>query len=439
MTSGDRSLQLTEQPALHSRARPLEEGTTVTIDASQLRQEMVGFGAAITDSTAWLVQTRMSQPQREAFIRELFGRENAGLGFSFTRITIGASDFSRDHYSLADSADPTLSSFSTARMQEYVFPTLKAALNVNPDLKVMATPWSAPAWMKTSGSLIKGQLKSEHYGTYAEYLTRYILEADKMGIPTDYLSIQNEPDYEPDTYPGMRWGPAGRALFIGQHLGPTLRAHNITTQILDWDHNWDLPHQPLDVLSDPIARAEISGVAWHCYAGEVDAQTTVRTVWPDKDVFFTECSGGGWAPNFSDNLIWKSRNLIIGATRHWSRGVLMWNLALDENHGPHKGGCSDCRGVVTINSQTGAVERNEEYYVFGHASRFVQQGARRIETQSSETLPNVAFLNPDGDRVLLVLNPGQSDVSFLIQEGQQSFRAEMPAQTLATYLWPSAH
>lgn len=435
MTSGDRSRLLNEEAAVSFGPVVAPEAPAFVVDTGQARQEIVGFGASITDASAWLIQTRLDATQREALLRELFGREDGGLGFSFTRVTIGASDFSLDHYSLADGGDPALGDFSTARMEEYVFPTVRAALAVNPDLKVMASPWSAPGWMKTTGSMIKGQLKPELYATYADYLTRYVRSAEEHGVPTDYLSIQNEPDFEPENYPGMRWGPEGRATFIGRDLAPAFRRANIDTRILDWDHNWDKPEQPLGALADPVARAAIAGVAWHCYAGDVAAQSAVRDVWPEEDVFFTECSGGQWAADFPDSFLWITKNLIIGSTNHWARGVLMWNLALDENYGPHAGGCGDCRGVVTIDSTTGAITRNQEYYAFGHASRFVRQGARRIETTAPAGLQGVAFINPDGERVLLVLNEADEAAAFHIRDGGREASAILPAKSVATYVW----
>ena len=140
----------------------------------------------------------------------------------------------------------------------------------------------------------------------------------------------------------------------------------VRTEILDWDHNWDEPQSPLTVLDDSVARRFVAGVAWHCYAGDVAAQSQVHSVYPGKDVYFTECAGGAWAPNFGDNLRWNVRTLIIGATRHWARGVILWNLALDPQHGPHLGGCADCRGVLTIDPLTGARDcRFDTYRITG--------------------------------------------------------------------------
>lgn len=435
VTSGDQTRLLAPQPALQFSHEAADGRSKVTVDPTQRFQEIVGFGAAITDASAWLIQTKMTPAGRDALIKELFGRNNGGLGFSFTRLTIGASDFSLDHYSLADTPDPTLAGFSTARMEENVFPTVREALAVNPDLKVMASPWSAPGWMKTTGSMIQGQLKPEFYPVYADYLRRYVESAAAHGVPTDYLSIQNEPDFEPDSYPGMRWAPEGRAAFIGDNLGPVFRRTGIRTRILDWDHNWDKPEQPLGVLADSEARAFVSGVAWHCYAGDVSAQTPVRDAWPEKDVFFTECSGGEWTPAFSDSFLWTVKSLIIGSTNNWARGVLMWNLALDEKYGPHAGGCGDCRGVVTIDSRTGAVQRNQEYYAFGHASRFVRPGAVRIASTAPEGLQAVAFVNPDGQRALIVLNEGEAARTFDLEDRGRTVATTLPARSAATYVW----
>lgn len=441
VTTGDKAQLLAEQPPLANL--PAGQGAdlpVVAVDAAARDQSIVGFGASITDASAWLIQTRMSATQRQALLSELFGRGEGGLGFSFTRVTIGASDFSLDHYSLDDApggaADPELAHFSTARPEAYVFPTVRAALKVNPDLKVMASPWSAPAWMKTTGSLVKGQLRPDAYPVYAEFFARYVKAAKAQGVPTDYLSIQNEPDFEPENYPGMRWPAADRARFFGDNLGPVFARERIGTKVLDWDHNWDQPQQPMTVLADPKARAFVAGVGWHCYAGDVTAQDEVRKAHPDKDVFFTECSGGQWAAKFDESFLWMMDKLIVGSTRGGARGVLMWNLALDERYGPHAGGCGDCRGVVTIDQATGAVERNQEYYAFGHASRFVKPGAVRVGSPAEVAgLKTVAFVNPDGGRALIVLNQTAEEKAFAIVDGARRLQGKLPARSAGTFVW----
>lgn len=436
LTTGDQRKLLSREPDI-AFSKASATLPTITIDDTAY-QEMVGFGAAITDAAAININ-RLPPDQREALLRELFDSDS-GIGLSFTRLTIGASDFSPHQYSLDDVApgqrDPTLARFSIAPNRGDVLPIVQRALAINPQLKVMASPWSAPAWMKTSGSLIKGTLWPNTYGFFARYLLRYVDAYDSLGVPIYALTVQNEPHFAPTDYPGMRLDPPDRARLIGRHLGPLLARRPRAPLLLEWDHNWDEPDSPLRVLGDSIARQYIAGVAWHCYNGEVSAQSKVHDAFPSKDTYFTECSGGAWAPNFADNLVWNVRTLIIGATRNWAKGVLLWNLALDELHGPYTGGCTTCRGVVTINSLSGAVTRNVEYYALAHASRFVKPGARRIgSTPEVQGLENVAFRNPDSSMAVVVVNTAAGDRRFAVRWGGtgESFVYTLPKGAVATF------
>jgi len=412
----------------------------IVVDEGTTYQEMVGFGAAITDASAWLIQNKLAPAQREALLQELFG-PSPGIGLSFTRLTMGASDFSLHQYSYDDmpagQTDSTLAHFSIDSNRAYVLPVVQRALAINPRLKIMASPWSPPGWMKTSGSLIQGTLRPEAYGPLAEYFGRYIEAYRAEGVPVYAITVQNEPHYEPPTYPGMLLEPPARAQFIGQYLGPLFAQRGIGTIILDWDHNWDDYQSPLQVLADTAAPRYIAGVAWHCYGGDVSAQALVHDAHPDKDTYFTECSGGEWAPNFAVNLKWFVGTLIIDATRDWAKGVLLWNLALDENHGPHTGGCGDCRGVVTITSGSGAVTRNVEYYALAHASRFVRPGARRIASTSGVAgVQSVAFRNADdGSKALIVVNTAAQDRAFTVLWSNQSLRYTLPVGAVVTFFW----
>jgi glucosylceramidase len=441
ITTGDRSKLLERQPDLPFGTSTATNATTIRVIPGLVLQEMVGFGASLTDASAWLIQNKLTEAQRERLLHDLFGPE-PGAGFSFARVDMGASDFALRHYSYDDvpagATDFELERFSIDADRAATIPILKRALAINPRLRIMASPWSAPAWMKTTGSLIKGTLRPDAYAAFAEYFRRFVQSYAAEGIPLFAVTVQNEPHHEPDDYPGMRLDPPARAKFIGQHLGPLFERSGITTRILDWDHNWDEPNSPLAVLSDAAARNYVSGVAWHCYAGEVGAQVMVHDAHRDKDVYFTECSGGAWSPNFGDNLIWTVKHLIIGATRAYARGVLMWNLALDEKHGPHTGGCGNCRGVVTIDSRTGAVTRNEEYYAFAHASRFVRPGARRIMSGSFvDSLESVAFRNTDdGSFVLIVLNPSGAAREFTVRsDDRRAFVSVAPGRAVLTLRW----
>jgi len=441
LTTGTGSKLLSREADVHfDSGIPPATLLRIVVDEGTTYQEMVGFGAAITDASAWLIQNKLAPAQREALLQELFGR-NPGIGLSFTRLTMGASDFSLHQYSYDDmppgQTDSSLAHFSIDSNRAYLLPVVQRALTINPQLKIMASPWSPPGWMKTTGSLIQGTLRPEAYGPLAEYFRRYIEAYSAEGVPIYAITVQNEPHYEPPTYPGMRLEPPARATFDGQYLGPLFARSGIGTLILDWDHNWDEYQSPLQVLADSAAPRYIAGVAWHCYGGDVSAQTLVHDAHSDKDVYFTECSGGEWAPNFADNLKWFAQTLIIGATRGWAKGVLLWNLALDENHGPHTGGCGDCRGVVTITSASGAVTRNVEYYALAHASRFVRPGARRIaSTSGTAGLESVAFRNSDdGSKALIVVNTEVQDRAFTVLWGNQSFRYTLPAGAVVTFFW----
>lgn len=436
LTTADETQKL-EQQAGQLPAGAATGDEAVVIDTSKHFQKVHGFGASITDASAQLL-SGLPEDKRKAVMAELFGRGPNGLGLSFTRLTVGASDFSPDHYSYDDTPgnmpDPELRHFSIDYARRYVLPRTREALAINPDLLVMISPWSAPAWMKTTKSLIKGKLVPQYYPAFANYLARTVEEFKREGVPVSMLTIQNEPDFEPEDYPGMRVDPPQRAEVIGRHVGPVFKARGLRTQILDYDHNWDDPHLPLAVLADPAARGHIAGVAWHCYEGDVPAQSKVRDAFPDKDVWFTECSGGEWAPKFGETLGWMTSKLIIGASNHWSRGTLLWNLALDPQFGPHKGGCGDCRGGITIDPTTGTITRNVEYYVLGHASRFVLPGAVRVSTTAREGVEAASFVNSNGSRVAILYRKSGDGPVAVALDGER-YVVALPPGSVATVQW----
>ena len=453
LTTGDQTKLLAREPntSLGYNAHLSPWLPVIAVDPDKSYQQVIGFGAAMTDASAYLIN-RMSASDREALLQDLFGGDN-GIGLSFMRVPMGASDFSMRHYSYDDmpasQTDSTLDRFSIETDRAVKLPLIRRALAINPRLKVMASPWSVPGWMKSTNSLIAGTLLSRFYDSFSDYFVKFIRGYEAEGVPIYAISLQNEPNYEPADYPGMHLDPAARARIIGDHLGPRFASAGIHTLIWDWDHNWDLPQQALHVLADTNARKYIQGVAWHCYAGDVSTQSTVHDAYPDKDAYFTECSGGEWSPKFADNLKWFVQTLIIGATRNWARGVLLWNLALNENYGPHLGGCGNCRGVVTVNSVTGKYTRNVEYYALAHASKFVHPGAHRLASTSDTTLASVAFRNEDGTKVVIVLNTGKAETLFGVRWGpaitspsgagsyprNEAFAYTLPAGSVATFVW----
>lgn len=439
VTEGNKSKLLSAEAGLAFGADGAAVNPTIEVDEHTAYQSIDGFGGALTDSSAWLIQNKLDAATRNELMNKLFGRAS-GIGISYIRLPMGSTDFALSNYTYDDVAEGTtdenLDQFSIEHDKAYIIPTIKQALAINPDLKIMATPWSAPAWMKTSGSLIKGKLKPEYYSVYAQYFVKFIQAYQAEGIAIDAITLQNEPHFEPTGYPGMRMDSADAAAFV-KVLGPAFQAAGITAKIIVWDHNWDEPNYPIEVLNDPQAKPYITGSAFHGYAGSVDSQAGVHDLHPDKDIYFTESSGGEFANVFGDNVAWDVQNLIIGATRNWAKTSLKWNLVLDENHGPTNGGCSDCRGFVTVDSQTGSYKLNEEYYAFGHASQFVLPGAVRIKSNTfgASSIESAAYRNPDGSKVLIALNSSKQSQLFKVRWGTQSFTYTLSAGSVATFVW----
>ncbi|WP_336776916.1 glycoside hydrolase family 30 protein [Paenibacillus sp. MMO-58] len=445
LTTPDKSKLLQQEESLKLTKAKDSEENVITIDDGKVYQQMDGFGASLTDSSAWLIANKLNESQREELMNKLFDHEK-GIGISYMRVPLGASDFAVKNYTFDDmpagQSDPELKNFSIDHDKEYIIPTLQQALKINPDLKLMGSPWSAPGWMKTTDSVIGGSLKPDAYEPFTNYFVKMIQGYEAEGVPFDAITLQNEPHYTPEDYPGMRMEPVEQAELIKSFVGPAFEKNNIKSKIVVWDHNWDEPYYPLTILNDPDASKYVDGTAFHGYAGEVGNQAQVHDAHPDKNLYFTESSGGAWSTDFGGNLKWDMENLIIGATRNWSKVVLKWNLALDENYGPTIGGCKDCMGVVTINQGSGDVTFNSEYYSFGHASKFVKSGAYRIESGESVSgeIEQVAFKNPDGTIVLVALNAASADKELKVKLGGQSFAYTMPAGAVATFVWPgTAH
>lgn len=414
----------------------------IALDERIRYQRMEGFGAAMTDSSAYLLMRVLDERRRIDVMNDLFTREGKGIGLSYVRVPIGASDFSLHDRTYNDrphgETDPALDHFSIGYDEAYIIPALQMAQRLNSRLRFMGSPWSAPAWMKDNDHLHGGALRPEFYAAFANYLARFVQAYAEHGIQIDTLTPQNEPLHASDGYPTMLLSAQGQQALIRDFLGPALRDAGLPTRLLIFDHNWDLWRYPLEVLADARTAAFVDGIAFHCYGGDVGAQTRVHEAHPNKGIWFTECSGGGWAVDFADNLSWNLRTLVIGNMRHWGNSLILWNLALDENSGPQNGGCGDCRGVVTIDQRSGEVTYNVEYYVLGHVSRFVDPGAYRIESTAldRENPENVAFLNPDGSIVLVV--HAARDVSFAVEWAGSRFNYSLPAGAAVTFKWGGA-
>lgn len=408
---------------------------TIFIDPAKTYQQMDGFGFTLTGGSAQLIN-RMSPKKRAALLEELFGTKGEQIGISYLRISIGASDLSDRVFSYCDlpegQTDVDLENFSIEPERQDLIPILKAILKINPELKIMASPWSPPVWMKTNGKSIGGSLKPVFYGAYARYFVKYIQAMQQEGIPIDAITVQNEP-LHPGNNPSLLMHPQEQAEFIKKHLGPAFEKNDLSTKILIYDHNADRPDYPIAVLNDPEARKYIDGSAFHLYGGTVEAIGEVHDAHPDKHVYFTEQWIG--APgNMAEDLKWHVKNLIIGATRNWCRTVLEWNLAADPQQNPHtEGGCTACLGALTIVGDT--VTRNTAYYIVAHASRFVRPGATRIFSNTAVSLPNVAFRNVDGSTVLVVLNEAENVATFRVKMGKETWGYTLAGGGVATFRW----
>jgi glucosylceramidase len=437
-TTPDLKQALQQGPALSFASNPTA-GKIITVDDSRQFQTIDGFGAAMTDSSAWLLEEQLSAVQRTEVMRKLFDPQH-GIGITFVRVPLGASDLARNHYSYDDmppgQRDPGLQKFSIDHDREYILPALREAIKLNPSISIMVTPWSPPGWMKTKDSLIGGQLREDASTDFALYLVKSVSAFQKAGVPVKYLSLQNEPLYETKDYPGTLMPADQQKELIAKYVGPALKKAGLNTSILAYDHNWDHPEYPETILADPTAAQYVPGSAFHCYGGNVSAQGKVHEQFPDKGLWMTECSGGTWQKG---NLLAITEKLVIESTRQWAKAVVLWGLALDEKNGPNSGGCATCRGFVTVDlsAEPHTVTYSADYYAIGHASRFVHPGAVRIDSSdlSEDSLETVAFQNTDGSIVLLVLNNAGTSQDFSVSWHGSSFTTSLSAGSVSTYEW----
>ncbi|GLW56721.1 RICIN domain-containing protein [Kitasatospora phosalacinea] len=432
ITTADGSSRLAQAAAVPFSATS-PQAQDIAVDAADVQQPLVGFGAAFTESSAHLV-AGLSATTRAALMNDLFSTAGGGIGLNYLRQPLGASDFVSHlpFYSYED----TRGSFSIARDQQEILPAINQARAVNPNIRIMGTPWSPPAWMKTSGSLNGGSLKPENYGDFADYLVRAIQAYGAAGAPISDLTVANEPKFQ-TTYPSTGMTAAQQADFV-KVLDAKLTAAGLPTDLYAYDHNWDDTAFPLSVLSQDASVARLKGAAFHCYGGQPEAEQQVANT--GKAVFFTECTGTDSATpaqTFSSTLKWQTENLVIRNLRSGGRTAVLWNVALDANGGPQYGNCStNCNGVLEVSG--GTYSKNAEYYVLGHVSKFVKPGAHRIgsTSQGSGGLQDVAFLNPDGSRGAVVLNATGGSQHFSISDGGRSLVYDLPAGAVATFTWP---
>lgn len=408
---------------------------TITVNENETFQQMDGFGFTLTGGSAQLINA-MSSSTRATLLNDLFGTDTNAIATSYLRISIGASDLDAAVFSYNDlpagQADLQMANFSISPDLVNLIPVLTQILAINPQIKIVASPWSAPTWMKTNRNTVGGELIPAYYSSYATYFVKYIQAMRANGIVIDAITVQNEPE-NPFNNPSMVMTANQQADFIGNHLGPAFQSAGITTKIIAFDHNPDNINYPISVLNNATARQYIDGSAFHLYGGQINSLSLVKNAHPDKNIYFTE----QWiqAPsNFAGDLRWHIRELMVGAPRNWSKNVLEWNLAANPNNGPFtSGGCSQCLGAVTINGNI--VTKNTAYYIVGQVAKFVPVNATRIASNYINDLPNVAYKTPNGKIVVVVLNNTDAQKSFNINVTSEPISTILPAGSVGTYVW----
>ncbi len=438
LTNPDKSALFDQQKAFLHFSKAAGQNQTIDVDEKKTYQTIDGFGYALTGGSAQHM-IRMDAAKRAALIQELFATDGRNIGVSYLRVSIGASDLNDYVFTYDDmpagQTDPEMAKFSLDEDRANVIPILKEILKVNAKIKILGSPWTAPSWMKTSNNPKGGKLKPECYPAYARYFVKYIQGMKAEGIRIDAITVQNEPLNEKNT-PSLLMLAVDEGDFIKNHLGPAFHAAGIDTKIILYDHNCDVPEYATSILSDPDAAKYVDGSGFHLYGGRIEAMSQVHDAQPRKNLYFTEqMVTGSVETRPTVNVGNPVRRLVVGATRNWSRNVLLWNLAADPQNRPHtdNGGCGTCQGAITIDGSN--VGRNVAYYAIAHASKFVRPGSVRIDSTASDTLPNVAFKTPGGKKVLIVVNAAQTPQTFNIRERGKLAPATLTAGGVATYVW----
>ena len=436
LTKADQSVLLQKQNVALNFGTALNSYQNIDVADAQLFQTIEGFGYSLTGGSAQVINT-LNPAKKAELLQELFGTNSTSIGVSYLRVSIGSSDLDASTFSYNDlgagQTDLTLANFNLAPDMTNLVPLIKQILLINPNIKIMGSPWSPPTWMKSNNSTIGGSLQTQYYQTYANYFVKYIQKMQQEGITINAITIQNEPLYGGNN-PSMLMTATEQANFIKNNLGPAFQTAGITTKIIIYDHNCDQPNYPISILNDAAARPFVSGSGFHLYAGTIDAMSTVHDAYPTKDVYFTEqwtSSVGNFGVDLKSNV----KNVVIGSMRNWSKATLQWNLANNASFGPNTpGGCTQCKGAVTIVDANNFI-RNVAYYTIAHASKFAPAGSVRIGSSNTGNLQSVAFKTPAGKFVLIVLNDGNTTELFNIKINNAWVSSNLEAGSVGTYTW----
>jgi O-glycosyl hydrolase len=444
VSSADLKQRLAEQSRIEWREVPTVKGLRIEIDPTVTFQTMLGLGSSLEPSTCsnlWL----MSEADRERTVERLVS-PTLGIGMNLMRICIGTPDFTGDPwYSYDDLArgetDPDLRHFSIEKDRAYILPILKLARQKNPDLLFFASPWSPPGWMKSTGTMIGGQLLPQWYPAYAEYFVKFIRAYEAEGIPIYAVTIQNEPgvdrakEKDPNWfYPSCHWTGAQERDFIRDHLWPAFRRHGLQTKIWCYDHNYNVKKRgddpgidyPRTILSDPQTAAFVSGVAFHGYAGEPAGMSVFHQEFPQVPLYFTEGSVFGI----------KGGVELVEKLRNHASGYNAWVTILDDKGKPNNGPFEADRTMITLDSRTGNPRENFDFFLCGQFMKFIQRGAVRVNSSAgTKRLANVAFRNPDGSMVLVLVNTENRRQELSVISDKRCFETSLQPKSVTTFTW----
>ena len=435
LTKGNQSVLLEKQNSVLVFNTLANSNQNIEVIESQTFQSVDGFGYTLTGGSAEVING-LNTAKKQELLQDLFGSGTNSIGINYLRISIGASDLNSAPFTYNDlpngQSDTTQSLFSLAPDMTNLIPLLREILLINPNIKIMAVPWSAPSWMKSNYTTIGSSLFPTYYTSYAQYFVKYIQAMKAQGISIDAVCPQNEPLHGGNN-PSMLISADQQISFV-KKLGPAFQTAGITTKIVIYDHNCDNPGYPIQVLNDAIAKPFIDGSAFHLYGGDISALSTVHDAHPDKNVYFTEQWTSSTA-DFAGDLKWHVKNIVIGSMRNWSKNTLEWNLANNSSFGPHtSGGCSQCKGAITINNST-SYTKNVSYYIIAHASKFVPTGSVRIASNQIGNLSNVAFKTPTGKKILVVENDNATTEIFNIKYNGKWVTTSLESGSVGTYIW----
>lgn len=449
VTTNTRSKDLTREGVNFSQKDNMSP-TTITLDPSVRYQEIDGFGAAITGSSCYNL-SQMSESARANFLEETFSQKN-GLGYSYVRISIGCSDFSLSEYTCCD--EKGIENFKIEWEDEkLVIPTLKDILAINPNIKIIAAPWTCPKWMKVKSlsnpvpfeSWTSGQLNPDYYQDYATYFVKWVQAFEAQGLPIYAVTPQNEPLNRGNSA-SLFMGWEEQRDFIKQALGPQFKAAGLTTKIYAFDHNYNYDNMadqqgyPAKMYADADASQYIDGAAYHNYGGDKLELKNIQAANPGKELVFTETSIGTWndGRNLSTRLLDDMEQVALGTVNNWCRGVIVWNLMLDQKGAPNRpGGCTTCYGAVDISNDYSKITRNSHYYIIGHMSAVVKPGAVRIGTKgyTANGIIYSAFENTDGTYAMVLLNKTTDAKKITLSDGNNHFSYNVPSNSVVSYSW----